>query len=272
VAGLSLIESSTSILYFLTLVHCFSQISKLAVMAGSRADGHMVGGVSNQEEPGWLPNDVDIREMLRRLRLDSNTGPEVSNKTTLAEQDYGSVGSEAKEENEASQVNSALAIRQSSESRLQYSRVYSGPDFDHSKSTLATVIEGTQALLAPSFVSLVETSNSSIFSLPYSVTVPTHRYPDAWTTRTHPLPSIQPRFEIFIKTLTGSIKTCYFTPGDTCLQLKEQIEVKEGMPIEDQYLVYRSVWMPEATVLGYEHRNVTISVILPIWEFRRRER
>jgi hypothetical protein len=78
------------------------------------------------------------------------------------------------------------------------------------------------------------------------------------------------QFDIFIRTMTGKTISFKIYDGSTCLQLKEKIREKEGMPFEDQCLVFEGKWMPEATYLWkWKHQEATISLL---WEHPRWER
>ena len=83
-------------------------------------------------------------------------------------------------------------------------------------------------------------------------------------------------FQIVVKALTNLNSYYTITSTTTCLQLKEMIKDRDGLPIDWQYLVSEldKRWIPEATILSQRGitRGSRIHFLLPIWDFRHRER
>lgn len=86
-----------------------------------------------------------------------------------------------------------------------------------------------------------------------------------------PKPDDRP-FMIEVKTLTSKRIQIEVSASTTCLQLKEKIRDKEGIPLYDQYLMCDATkrWIPEAALLGQHGltKGGLIHLLLPIWKFR----
>lgn len=83
-------------------------------------------------------------------------------------------------------------------------------------------------------------------------------------------------FVIQVKTMTSMCISIKVSASTTCLQLKEKITEKEGVPTDWQYLVCDATkrWIPEAALLG-KHGLIEgskIHLLPPIWGFRYTDR
>eukprot|EP01084_Bolivina_argentea_P289866 497823_1 len=68
-----------------------------------------------------------------------------------------------------------------------------------------------------------------------------------------------PSMTIYVKALTGKVISLDVGPNDTILNLKEQIEDKEGVPPGQQQLIFRDVKLHNASTLSHyriQQRNV----------------
>ena len=79
---------------------------------------------------------------------------------------------------------------------------------------------------------------------------------------------------LYVKTLAGKWLNIAIRLTDTCLQLKNRIHDSEGIPIDDQYLLFNSRWVPEQDTLLDRglYDGCKVYMLLPIWEFRRTHR
>lgn len=155
------------------------------------------------------------------------------------------------------------------ERTLLASRVYLRNKYSHSQSSLISTDRRTAATSLFFPESLADISNISVFSLPIcAVEISNSAWYTFGATKT---PTRHSRkFQIFVKTMTGSTAQYTITSTTTCLQLKEMISASRVDPIAAQYLFHRDRWIPEATILSQRGiaRESVIHVLRPIWDFR----